>query len=241
MENAPLNYEVLDIGHGEGENNLSSYFWPYYEVPNLVKKFDIDLVLYIVSTFRTDSYSAYFQQPLTKDGLPPEKLDSEYMLKPWDQKIPPGTPRDFFEKCLDHQWVKPATESQLKFEDTDKTLTDPAVREDVVELLSRPIKGLSDQLKSMKTSANQPVRCRMLLIYRGDTRGSLELYRDFWQRMAQKDGFPLLDMVGDFLALKPTYEDMFSYTDFHYNADGMRLYAYLVSQELISRHLIPFN
>src|SRR6185369_16011558 len=98
---------------------------PYYEVPDLVKQFDIDLVLYVVPTLTTNTYSAYFQRPMTKEGIPSESIDPEYLLKPWDQKIPPGIPKDFYEKCLARKWVKPVSASQLEFEDTGKTLTDP--------------------------------------------------------------------------------------------------------------------
>ncbi len=239
MENVPLNYEVISVGRPELEE--SSYFWPHYVVPDIVKNYDIDLVLFIQAPMETNRYEYYFQAPLNQEGVPAKTYDTEYLLKPWDQKIPPGTPRDFYEKCLARKWVKPVSKSQLQFETTRVTLTDPNVREDVVELLSKPIKLLSDKLSIMKTSTNQPVKYQMVLIYRGDTEGSLDLYHDFWKRMAQKDGFPLLDLVGDFVAFNTTYQGMWSYEDFHYNADGMPLYAYIVGQELIDHHVIPFD
>lgn len=185
----------------------------------------------------TYCYKLYFENPLTKDGIPSESTDPEYLLKPWEQKIPSGVPKDFYEKCLARKWVKPVSPSQLVFETTRVTLTDPDVRNDVVELLSKPIKLLSDQLSVIKTSANVPVKYQMVLIYRD---GSLQIYRDFWKTMSQKENFPLLDLVGDFLALKTTYEGMCSYSDLHYNADGTPLYANIVGHELIHHHVIPF-
>jgi hypothetical protein len=182
----------------------------------------------------------YFQNPITPEGIPSASPDQEYLLKPWEEKIPSGTPKDFYEKCLAKNWVKPVSKSQLQFESTQATLADPAIREDVIEMLSKPIKLLSDQLSSLKTSAGKPLDYHMFLIYRDETNGHLEAYRDFWKDMAKRDGFPLTDIVGDFLAIKPTYEGMYSYEDFHYNANGTHVYVDIVLHELLDHHLIPF-
>ena len=45
LDDVPMNYEVLSVGHGY--QGMPSFLWPYYEVPDLVNKFDIDLVLYL--------------------------------------------------------------------------------------------------------------------------------------------------------------------------------------------------
>ncbi len=238
LEDNPLNYEILSIGHPEA--NVSCFIWPYYEVPDLVKKFDIDFVLFIMPTQTSYSCNFYFQNPITAEGIPSAKSDPEYLLKPWKDKIPEGIPKDFYEKCLTHNWVKPASKTQLDFQPTQVTLTDPAVKEDVLELLSKPIKMLADKLKVLKNSEGKPVDYHMFLIFRDEVNPATELQRSFWKDMAKRDDFPLYDMVGDFLAFKPTYEGMYSYEDWHYNANGTPLYVQLVAHELLRQHLIPF-
>ena len=97
LEDLPVHFEVLHHGEVSGEPlNL----WPYYMVPDLAKKFDIDLVLFMLSPNDDgSSLETFFQRPLNAQGVPARFVDAEYLLKPFQERIPPGPPKEFYDLC----------------------------------------------------------------------------------------------------------------------------------------------
>jgi DNA-binding beta-propeller fold protein YncE len=105
LNDAPINYEVVDLGRGSDGD--PAFLWPYYEVPRIVKKFDIDLVLYLFATVNTNGASVYFSRPINSDGIPAERNDPEYLLKPFKEKIPSGAANDFINAAWKRDGFKP--------------------------------------------------------------------------------------------------------------------------------------
>lgn len=243
MRDNPLNYEVLDIGHGS--EGFPSFLWPYYEVPPIVKKFDIDLVLYVFSPTPTQGYDLYFSSPLTSNGIPKWPFDPSYLLKPWAKRIPSGIPKDFYFRCLAKHWVNVKPNGQFDFYRFDTTIADEGIRNDLLEMMGKPIRMFHDELKDMKTLEGKPVQTQMLLIFSkgyGVGSGNLENFRTFWKTVADHGQWPYLDLIDDFIALGPTFfptEEAGSWK--HYTANGSLVYAYIVAHELITKGVIPFN
>ncbi len=240
LDDVPLNYEVLDIGHGS--EGTASFLWPYYEVPDLVKKFDIDLVLDVFATVPTFGYSTYFLCPITKEGIPMNQYDPEYLLKPWKSRVPKGVAEDFLKKCMAKKWITAKSKTELEFARLNTTIQDKAIRNDLIELMGKPIGMLADKLKVLKTVQGQPVKYYMLLILsRAYEAGTLELYRDFWKTIAEKQKMPYLDMIDRFIAFTPTYYPLDENGSWrHYTSDGSFFYSYLMAHELVHNGIIPF-
>ena len=100
---------------------------------------------------------------MTPEGIPEMNWDGEYGLKPWKDKIPKGLPEDFYNKCKAKGWIIPKSDVAFQMEDMDKTITDKAIRQDLLELLGKPIGMLSEKLRKLKTRDGKPVRYQMAL------------------------------------------------------------------------------
>jgi hypothetical protein len=239
MDDCPENFEVMDIGYGEDQN--PAFLWPYYEVPPLVKTFDIDLVLYICASVTTDSFKVYFQRPLNSEGIPVAKTDPEYLTKPWKEKIPKGVPEDFYKKCLARQWVTPASESQLSFGFFDGLIQDEGVRKDLQEMEGKPVSMFAQKIRELHTSKGAPVGCAMMfMLSRDHGSGTLDLHRDFWREVAAQSGLPFIDLSKYITAFEQTYFPLDEYGEhFHIVASGHPFYAYVVAHELLDENLIP--
>jgi hypothetical protein len=111
--------------------------------------------------------------------------------------------------------------------------------------MGKPIKLFHDKLAGMKTLEGKPVQSQMLLIYSksyGIGTGNLDLYRNFWKTVADRGGWPYLDLIDDFIAFDPTFHPMSEAGSWrHYTANGTLVYAYILAHELISKGIIPFN
>ena len=239
MDDCPENFEVLDIGYGEDSN--PSFLWPYYEVPSLVKAFDIDLVLYVFSSVSTDSFKVYFQRPLSAAGIPGPKTDPEYLMKPWKERIPKGVPEDFYKKCLARQWVLPVSRTQMSFTLFDDLIQDGGIRNDLLEMEGRPVSMLAQKLRDLRTSKGAPVTCAMMfMLSRDHGMGTLDLHRDFWREVAARSGLPFIDLSKYFTAFTRTYFPLDEWgAHFHIVANGHPFYAYVVAHELLEENLIP--
>jgi len=91
LRNLNIHFEVLNITHrGEAIST-----WAYYEVPDLVKKYDIDLVLALADH---TGYKDYYQRPLTPEGIPAKSVSYEYLLQPLSQRAA-GAALDLIQRC----------------------------------------------------------------------------------------------------------------------------------------------
>ena len=91
LDDLPVNFEVLSLFHNANDPHL--FLWPTYEVPDAVKKNDIDLVVIFqpptVGNMENMPFLDYFYRPITPEGIPAgANIDPEYLLKPPLERIP---------------------------------------------------------------------------------------------------------------------------------------------------------
>src|SRR6185295_1451678 len=120
-EDAPIHFEVIHQG-AVSWNPLN--IWPYYEVPPTVKKYDIDLVLYML--IPTTDLGPYYAWPMTSQGIPTAKADPEYLLKPAKDRIPGGLPRKLYDLCKAKNIVT-IFNNQVRFDNTQEMVQDPEI------------------------------------------------------------------------------------------------------------------
>ena len=119
LEDVPRHFEVLHYGQVSGNH---TNLWPYYLVPNLVKKYDVDLVLFLL-TPNLDMFP-FYQYPYTPEGIPAAAPDAEFFLKPVEKRIQPGLPRELFDLCMAKKLVT-VTNNQVQFAYSDLLTQDP--------------------------------------------------------------------------------------------------------------------
>jgi hypothetical protein len=238
LNNCSTNFEVLDMGHGSSE---PSFLWPYYEIPDIIRKYDIDLLVYVFTTAPANGYRLYFDRPLTPEGIPAQKDDPEYILKPWKERIPAGVPAEFLKNCFANGWVHPVDDNKLRFDPMNQTLRNPETRKNMLALMGKPVSLLLEKLKPLRTSSGKPLQIESLLILSENyDPGTLELYRDYWSTFARQQGLPFKDLVPLIKTFSPTYYPLVEDGSYrHYTANGTLLYAYLVAWTLEHEHLIP--
>jgi hypothetical protein len=240
LNGSPENFEVLDMGHGSGN---PSFLWPYYEIPPMIQKYDIDMVLYVFSTVPSNGYRVYFDRTLTPEGIPARDDDPEYTLKPWKERIPAGIPAEFLKNCFENKSVHVTPDNQLSFEPMNLTLRNTETRQNMLDLMGKPVSMLVQKLKLMHTSTGKPIQIHSLLVLSEsyDT-GTLELYRNFWSNLTTRCDLPFSDLVPLIKAFSPTYFPLVESGSYrHYTGNGTLLYSRLVVWTLLREHLIPLT
>ncbi len=240
LEDEPTHFEVLHDGRNSGE---PLNVWPYYVVPGLVQKYDVDLVLYVVEPLYFINYFvSYYQWPLTKEGIPAQKMDPEFLLQPLTSRIPKGAPRRFFDLCSAKKILTIRKDKEIQFDEYPTSfLRDDAIRGCMVEMYGKPIEMLREKLEKMETSEGNSVRVEMCLMSFGRLSPSAE-QKPFWNEVRERTGIPILDLLDPMTALRMTYfpfseEDGFD----HFSADGQSFMAFLFAHELIHQKVIPWE
>jgi hypothetical protein len=233
LDGTPLNYEVFNVSkHGE------FLIWPTFELPDVVKRNDIDLVVILMPRSPTDffPYQSYFDHPLTADGIPKYPNDMEYMLKPPLERIPKGTPKAFYDYCKAHDMVR-VEKSKLDFD--VKLFADPGIRDMLLELYGKPLDVLNKKLSTMRTSGGEPVKLVLCTLFTGR---SWEKHFDIpvWVDAAKKFGLPLLDLNEEMNALHLSFFPLTGDST-HLNADGCVFYGRLLAHDLIRDKFIPWK
>jgi hypothetical protein len=165
------------------------------------------------------------------------------MLKPIQQRIPPGTPKKFLDRCVLLGLAKFDThQKSVNFKDQiGAYVADPELRSDLVEMLGKPIGMLADKLRAMKTKAGKPVT--FIFCYSpGGNHGPAtdDDFRELWLRIARQYNIPVVDLSDDWYALQTTYfptNDACCWN--HFDAYGHQLLAYLMAREFINQHWVP--
>ncbi len=239
LNDASTHYEVLLAGRLSWDPlNL----WPYYSVPSLVQKFNIDLVLYLPAADYTQfAWGAYFERPLTGLGIPAGNLDPEYSLKPWKERIPTGTPKKLFNLCKAQKLITFATNGHFQFVDEHEMMKDSAIRNCMVELYCKPIKLLKLRLETLKNSQGRPVRFEMGLLP-SLTLTPSESENLFWKEVQAKTGIPTIDFTHHVKALAESFST-FAESDGngHYTPDQHLFLSLVLASELIHQKIIPFT
>ena len=95
LQDVPIHFEVLN---GNGRPDGSIYLTGYYEIPDIVKRYDVDLVVLMMDPSGID-LSPYRYAPLTTEGIPERYPNPEFMLEPDAEKYKSGIIRNFFDLC----------------------------------------------------------------------------------------------------------------------------------------------
>ncbi len=235
MEDLPTRFEVLTDGRVAGEVlNL----WPYYSVPAIAQKYDIDTVLFCLTPNYTDY--VYFLRPLTKEGIPSEKDDPEYILKPIQDRIPEGLPRRFIELCQAKNLVS-IEGNQFHFSPLADLVQDSQIRKCMVDLYSRPLKLLKEKLASQKTSGGHAGNLDICLIPWAKFY-PFEKEKPFWEDVLKEVGGPSTDLSDLLTAFRVSFYPLSEIDgNDHYTAEGQGLIAFVLTQELIRQKLFPFS
>lgn len=235
IENLPIRFEVLMDGRvAGGILNL----WPYYSVPEIAKKYDVDTVLFFLTPNYTNE--VYFLRPLTQEGIPAEKVDPEYVLKPAQERIPEGLPRQWFDLCRPKNLIT-IENNQILFAPLEEFVKDPQIREYTARLYSRPLKLLKEKLASQKTSGGYARNLDMCLMpwtkfY------PFKKEKPFWEAVLKDVGEPTLDLTDSLTAFRISFYPLSEIQDNdHYTPDGQELISFLLTEALVRQKLIPLS
>lgn len=240
LEGSPTHFEVINYAFGNGDD-YPPFLWNYYLDPDVVKKYDIDLVLMGMSSAPSQNFRAYYQRPLTSEGIPAWKQDPEFLLKSFKEQLPSGREGDIFRR---HLRIVAGGKDELDGLDMPGVLADRKDQADIVFLYSKPIALLRKKLSSMQTSQGQPVALGMFFFPAG-SHGNLvqvEPFRKLWGDVAGMAGIPYLDLAAPFTALRQSYFPVAEFAStFHQNSGGYFFKGYLLAQKLIQEKIIPFQ
>jgi hypothetical protein len=228
------NYEVLNVSHTGSYWPL--FLWPTYELPDIVKRNDIDLVVIFMTRSGILPVNLYFDNPITSEGIPKCPNDMEYLLKPPLERIPNGIPRSFYDFCKTHELVKIEGNS---FNFDQRLFSYPELHESLVQLYGKPVDILNKKLSGMKTSSGQTVRLLLCTTYTGRLWESPE-DPQIWVDAAKKFNFPIWDLNAEINALQLSYFPLTGDTQ-HLNPDGHIFYGRLLANDLIRGKLIPWK
>ncbi len=231
LQNVDTHFEVLTLAH-TNENEL---FFSNYEVPPLVKKYDIDLVLVSTNLYFDD----YFYKPLTSEGIPSLDDDPKFALKPIESRIPPGAPARFYARCKELGIIpKIPMNDYIQY----LKLDDPEIRADLMEMMGLPVRLLANKLNAIKNKEGKSTQFAIYYMPWDYLPEPEENYDLFWKDLCQKNNVTLISLGDQFTLLQtgfyPAYQETFAH---HFTAYGHELIAYLLSRYLIDQKLIPFE
>jgi hypothetical protein len=226
------------LAHAAGEDHQYS-IWPYYEVPKMVEKYDIDEVLYMAVPQAHSPFDVYFTRPLGPTGVPSEAPDAEYLLKPLSEKTLDPAAERFWKKALAKDLARLGPHGQAVFSDLVSLMRDPSFMVDLVELTGRPFGLLSKKVTGMRTSSGAPVGFHICFTPLPTV--DPENFRSLWQGIARTRGIPWLDLSGPIRALRPTFGEVTDGGHEHFYLQGHALVAYLLSEELPARGIVKFE
>ena len=235
LRGVKMHYEVLEW------NRQGFAFSQYacYEIPPLVKKYNIDLVLVLTGN---TGYPDYFTNPITADGIPTQKIDPEFMLKPLSKRIPPiEVVKDLYERYLNKTKTN-IDKNMFPAQGDPWSLIcseDPMMRKDMIEMEGRRIQRMFELIQPMKTQrGNSPDLILFYVPYRGYPSCAV----NFWSDLCAQYHFHFLDLSESYDALKLNYYPAVTRCcDGHFTAYGAKLVGYLLSHYLVEDKLIPFE
>ncbi|HTC20809.1 MAG TPA: hypothetical protein VK859_08175 [bacterium] len=236
LDDTPLNFEIIKYSDS---GSIPLFLWPYYRVPAIAQKEDVDLVIIMQAPTSSDQFpfKFYFLRPITPEGIPAATNDIEYLLKPPAPRIPDGAPREFYDLCKARHFVYIKGNN---FVFNDGLFSDPEIHGPLVEMYGKPLGLLNQKLSAMKTSTGQPVKLLLWSTRTGLSRPNGEDPR-IWADAAKKFQVPFLDNNDQMTALVLSY---FPISEIggsnHMNPDGHALLARILAHDLIKSGLIPW-
>jgi hypothetical protein len=239
LDGVSQHFQVLELGRPGAK--LS--FFVNRQVPPLVKKYDVDMVLALLAPTFEEGFSNYFTSPLNDEGIPGE-ADPEYLLKPWKDRVPSGAPQQLLEKCFKLHLVQEDKNQQLKFAFFQDLLNQGRsdVRNDLLEMLGKPLQVLDQHLKNMKVaSTGRQAQLKFFFVPDPDC-DNLENYRAFWSDLCTQKGLDLLDLTQPYEDLKYSYYPVTeACCHQHYTAYGNELIAQLLLHYLPQKGWVPLG
>jgi sugar lactone lactonase YvrE len=238
LQDVQTNYEILTLGQPGG----APYIFSHYSVPDLVKKYDIDLILMMETSLDEGYYMDYFLKPLTSEGVPSKNINTEFLLKPYPGRISPGLPRDFYYECELHKMIQKISPTEWVFPTSiDIIKTDNAgLKDKLIEMLSRPLRLFAEKLRSIKGRYFEYPK--IILFFTPAENGFVGIHEKLWNEVAVKSQISFLDLTDGYTALRTSYEPVCDGADpsRHYTAYGNLLLAQLLQHYLIDNKFIPF-
>jgi DNA-binding beta-propeller fold protein YncE len=235
-------YEVLTLGHP----GRSVVFFSNPEIPDLVKQYDVDMVIAFITPEQEEEFNNWYCQPLTSEGIPTgsNAPDPEFLLKPLSERMPLGAAGDLFENAKKRGLARVNAYNQIEFSGSFQGLLstkDEKIRTDLLEMLGKPLKVFSDKLKLSRTSEGKTPQF-LVCFMPNDGAGPLSWFESFWTEICTRNNLSLVDFSKPFGDLKiqffPTME---ACCHQHFTAYGSSLVAYLLNYYLLEQHWIPFE
>ena len=238
FEDIPYHFEVFNAAMHHGANVL--YNWGYYVIPPITKKYDIDFLL-ILQDQGFNFLDQYFNCPLTSEGIPAERIDSEYMLEPNAEKYKTGPMHDFFELCKTKKLLREDSPTHWIFSEIDDFLSDPEARKPLMEIMGKNLSMLRDKTEEPKTGGGKPCQVELWAVPTSNYVKNID--RDFYKEMAQKNKIPFVDLCDDFRVVGESYWPYYynPMAGGHFTADGMNLFAQIMVREFIQNHKSLFQ
>jgi DNA-binding beta-propeller fold protein YncE len=238
LDNISFNYEVLNVANN-GYDPL--VLWPAYDVPDIVKRNDVDLVLLFMPPYPQAMsqylpYKFYFDHPISSEGIPILN-GSKYLSTPPLERISKGTPRSFYDFCKAHNLV--SIDGNV-FNFDDKLFSYPELHASLVELYGKPLDILNQKVSGMKTSSGQAVRFLLCTTFTGRFSDSKE-DSQIWVDAAKKYNFPILNLYAESKALRLSFFPLTGQDSNHLNPDGHVFFGRLLANALIRDKLIPWK
>ena len=236
LDNSPIKYEVLFLGHAS-DNAFPLTNWPYYYAPSKAEIYDADLVLFMAIPQVHTPGIAWFLQPITAEGIPAKDPDSEYYQKPWTEKAPEGTVRRHYLDLCVKKKLCTIDGVNLRFAEGPPILHDPDLSDDVITLMGQPLGLLSKKICTFRTKSGKPVHFAMC--YAPLTIQSLTDYNRMWRGIAQKFKIPLIDLTSDITALRESILPGRETGHEHLFEEGHDFLAQLLAHALVQEHWLP--
>ncbi len=223
-------FEVLEwnrAGH-----SLSSY--AYFEIPPLAKKYNVDMVLGLASA---SGYENYYEEPLSKEGIPQVEIDYEYILKPLSKRLQTPESKDLYER-----WKKgfPENTEKVAYPGQEKLnrfvcSSGDNIYQDIIQMTGYRLRMTADKVASFNGA-------KMVLFYVPGFDQEDDCMSPFWADISKKYDFPYIDLTDAFNSMRLAYHPVFTRCcSDHYTAYGDHLIGYLLSRYLIDGHLVPFE
>jgi WD40 repeat protein len=233
LEDLETRFEVLNL-FKPGRDPL--FLWPTYEMPKVVERFDIDLVV-IVQPHMAD-YGSYFHRPLTPEGIPTKDPDPEYAAKPASERMPTGELRRFFELCQANHMVHVENQNFI-FDLTDK---DPTIYSMMIQLGAKPLEILNQKVARLHPASGRPPRIAICYTTTGGLNYLHPFNKDLWRKISEKAGFPYMDLSGDMQAFRSSAYPISEMSgNDHFDPNGARFFARLLGHRLIKDGLVPWH
>jgi hypothetical protein len=131
LEDVPMHFEILNDGR---VIDSMVYLWPYYEVPEIVKNYDVDLVMVMMDAGQS-SMAAFFHSPMTPEGIPAEKFEAEFDLRSNTDKFKTGPLHDFFDLCLKKKFLTVGKDGKWDLAPFQQMFSDKEVENQAEDLI----------------------------------------------------------------------------------------------------------